>query len=333
MLRAPAPEQATLPDPTPPAAIPVTLLTGFLGAGKTTLLQHVLQHVDPRRICIVENEFGAANIDSEVIETLGPGLVRRLTGCICCAVRTDLVATFQDLAEVCRAQGVDRVVVETTGMAEPAELVPLFRANGPLARGFRLAAVVTVADATHVAVDVENSPVAQSQVAVADLLVLNKRDQVTPEALAAAEGALRAVNPLARLFVTAHGACPAEVFLADAPPAVRIELHAPAGHHHGDIAAHLVVDEGPHDLRRVRAWVRSILKRHGDDFLRTKGFVHARRARRVLLQSVRGHIEMRSFGTFEPPDPPRTRLVVIGVGLDPSALDAGLRGCRFPPVQ
>jgi len=311
------------------ASIPVTLLTGFLGAGKTTLLQSVLTRVDARRICVVENEFGAANIDSEVIETLGPGLVRRLTGCICCAVRTDLVATFQDLAQVCHAQGVERVVVETTGMAEPAELVPLFRRNGPIAEGFRLAGVVTVADAVHVAVDVENSPVAQSQVAVADLLVLNKRDQVTPAALQAAEFALHSVNPLARRLTTEHGLCPPEVFFAEVPPGLRLWPAGAEGHHHGDVAAHLITDEGPHDLRRIRTWLRRVLKRHGDDFLRTKGFVHASGARRVLLQSVRAHLESRPFSPFAPGEPPRTQLVMIGVGLDPISLGEGLRGCRL----
>jgi G3E family GTPase len=310
------------------ASIPVTLLTGFLGAGKTTLLQHVLTHVDARRICVVENEFGAANIDSEVIETLGPGLVRRLTGCICCAVRTDLVATFRDLAQVCHAQGVERVVVETTGMAEPAELVPLFRRHGPIAEGFRLAGVVTVADAAHVAIDVENSPVAQSQVAVADLLVLNKRDRVSPTSLAAAERALRAVNPLARLITTERGVCAPDDFFAETAPGLRVWPVGNTGHSHGDLAAHLIEDEGPHDLRRIRSWLRRVLKKHGDDFVRTKGFVHAGRARRVLLQGVRSHLESTPFGVFRPGDAAATRLVLIGVGLDPVSLREGLRACR-----
>lgn len=334
MLAGPTLEQDSVSAPpvAPPLApLPVTLLTGFLGAGKTTLLRHVLTEAGAARICVVENEFGAANIDSEIVETLGPGLVRRLNGCICCAIRTDLVATFRDLAEVCRAQGVDRVIVETTGMAEPAELVPLFRPGGPVGPTFRLASVVTVADALHVAVDLMNSPIAQSQIAVADLLVLNKADLVSAAHLADASRALRATNPLARLHVTQHGHCPAELVLGDAPPALRV-LPPDQPHSHGDLRTHLAVDPGPHDLRRLRAWLRSFHRAHRDDLLRCKGFVHASRGRRVLLQGVRERTVTEPFGRFPEGETPETRLVFIGLSLDPDTLDTCLERCRIPPV-
>lgn len=331
---------------TPPTRpIPVTLLTGFLGAGKTTVLRHVLNVGGAERICVVENEFGAANIDSEIVETLGPGLVRRLNGCICCAVKTDLVATFADLAAVCRAQGVERVVVETTGMAEPAELVPLFRAGGaversaaaggpagPLGAAFRLASVVTVVDTTHIATDLANSPIAQSQVAVADLLILTKSDLVSPAHLLAAMAAVQGVNPLADRLVAVNGVCTPSLFFSDAAPALRV-LPPVTSHAHGDIAAHLLTDAGPHDLRRLREFFSRFTREHRDDLLRCKGFVHASRGRRVLLQGVRERFSYEPFGRFPPGDLAQTRLVLIGLSLDRAALQKGLEECATHDVR
>ena len=310
----------------------MTLLTGFLGAGKTTILRHVLNEGGAARICVVENEFGAANIDSEIVETLGPGLVRRLNGCICCAVKTDLVATFTDLAAVCRAQGVERVVVETTGMAEPAELVPLFRAGGPIGAAFRLAAVVTVADATHIAVELENSPIAQSQVAVADLLVLTKTDLVSSAHAFRADSALQGANPLAERIAAVNGACSPALFFADAAPTFRI-LPAAGPHAHGDVGSHVITDAGPHDLRRLRGFLSRFTRDHRDDLLRCKGFVHASRGRRVLLQGVRERFSTEAFGRFSSAEARQTQLVFIGLSLDETALRKGLEACRIRDVR
>lgn len=310
---------------------PVTVLTGFLGAGKTTLLRHVLRHIDAERVVVVENEFGAARIDTELLDEIAPGMVRTVLGCICCAVQGDLRHTFRSLVAA-RAAGTinfDRVLLETTGMAEPGAIVETFCGDDDVAAAFRVDAVVTVADARQIRVDLANSPTAQAQVALADVLVVSKTDLVTPEVAAEVEAQLAAANPMATRIRALHGQVdPAQVLDLDAFSRVRL---VPAARHvHEDFTSVVLTDPGPHDLRRVRAWIRRLARARPYDLYRYKGLVHTGRRppRRVVLQGVHDLFSLEAARAWRVDEVPATTLVLIGVHLDGAQLQAELEATR-----
>ena len=151
--------------------LPVTVLTGALGAGKTTLLNHLL-HQSDLKLAVIVNEFGDAGIDGALIDSGAEDLVELSSGCICCVVRADLIRTLRGLRQ--RVAGLDGVVIETTGLANPAPVIQTFLADQMLAAAFRIDTVVTVVDALHITTQLQHSEDAAAQVALADLLVLNK---------------------------------------------------------------------------------------------------------------------------------------------------------------
>ncbi len=307
---------------------PVTLLTGFLGAGKTTLLRRVLREIGGDRVVVVENEFGAANIDSEFIEEVAPGMVRAVNGCICCAVAVDLTHTFEALLDA-QAEGTvafDRVLLETTGMAEPGTLAETFFRDDRVGRGFRLDAIITVVDTRRIRVDAGNSPVAQAQLAMADVLVLNKLDLI--DDVDDVARFTHAANPLATQHRTVHADLPAAAILdLDAFHADRLPRQA--HHTHDELASVYLEDEGPHDIRRVRAWLRRLVYDRPDDLYRYKGIVAAAgRPRRVALQGVHDLFMLEDQRPWRDGEMASTRLVFIGRDLDADELLEGLRSTR-----
>jgi len=182
------------------AQIPVTVLTGYLGSGKTTLLNRILSEDHGKRYAVIVNEFGEIGIDNDLIVESDEEIYEMNNGCVCCTVRGDLVRVVEGLTR--RPGRFDAIIVETTGLADPAPVAQTFFMDDDVRAKTRLDAVVALVDAKHLPLRLKDSKEAADQIAFADVIVLNKTDLVTPDELAQVETAVRAINPYARIHKT-----------------------------------------------------------------------------------------------------------------------------------
>ncbi len=173
--------------------IPVTVLTGYLGAGKTTLLNRILTEPHGQKFAVIVNEFGEIGIDNELVVGADEEVFEMNNGCICCTVRGDLIRIMENLMR--RKDKFDAIIVETTGLADPAPVAQTFFMDQDVQDAARLDAVVTVADAMWLKDRLKDAPEAKNQIAFADVILLNKTDLVTPEQLREVEARIRAINP------------------------------------------------------------------------------------------------------------------------------------------
>ncbi|MDP1579437.1 MAG: GTP-binding protein [Candidatus Didemnitutus sp.] len=182
------------------APIPVTVLTGFLGAGKTTLLNRILTEQHGRKIAVIENEFGEVGVDNQLVIQGDEEILEMNNGCICCTVRGDLIRILGRLMK--RKDRLDAILIETTGLANPAPVAQTFFTDPEMKEQFRLDAIVTLVDAKHVLLHLDNAPEVLKQIAFADVILLNKTDLVAPAELDALESRLRRLNAVAKVHRT-----------------------------------------------------------------------------------------------------------------------------------
>jgi len=318
---------------------PAVILTGFLGAGKTTLLNRILTADHGRRIAVIVNEFGEVGIDHDLLISSDQQIVQMNNGCICCTVRGDLLRSLFELLE--HKDDFDTLVIETTGLAEPAPVAQTFMVDERIRSEFALSGVVTLVDAMHVRGQLEHSVEAREQIAFADLILLNKTDLATPEELDSIETDLRHLNRIATVVRTKQseldvaslfdiGAADLEQRLDRARPS-----HGHAHHHHtDDIETVCIVEPEPLDGLRLSQWFRNVITQYGANILRMKGILNLRGdPDRFIFQGVHMMFEGKPGPRWRDGEERVNRLVFIGRGLDEEAIVQGFKECLRGPAD
>lgn len=339
------PKLDNAPAPVLPARVPVTVLTGFLGSGKTTLLNRLLSLHDLRGTAVIINEFGAVGLDHDLVAHTDEQMVLLSNGCICCTIRGDLVGALDRLAADPSAQAghLKHVVLETTGLADPAPILHTLMGDARLAANWRLAGVATTVDAVNGSSTLDRQPEAVKQVAVADRLLLTKTDLVDAATLAPLRERLRRINPVAELGEGADTALQALQGLLDASP-VNPELAAIAGNrayafspvpgadhdpnrHDDHIRSYALVRDTPLPREGLFAWLDMVARMRGDDLLRVKGLVHLDDSpdRPLVIHGVQHVFHPPEWLPAWPSDDRRTRIVFITRDIDPDAIEETLR--------
>ena len=313
--------------------IPVTVLTGYLGAGKTTLLNRVLSEEHGKKYAVIVNEFGEIGIDNELIVNADEEVFEMNNGCICCTVRGDLIRIIGNLLK--RKDRFDGILIETTGLADPAPVAQTFFIDDEVQEKAKLDSIVTVADAKNLVARLEDSHEAAEQIAFADIILLNKVDLVSAEDLARLETRIRAINPTAVIHRTERCAIPVDEILdRGAFDLDRILVVEPAfltedDHEHDDAVTSIALKtDRAIDINRFNAWISSLLRTSGQDLLRSKGILDVRGSpRRFVFQAVHMLAEGDEGKPWMPEEKRESKLVFIGRNLDIAKLRSGFEAC------
>ncbi|MBS0986007.1 MULTISPECIES: CobW family GTP-binding protein [Acetobacter] len=322
-------------SPTSDALVPVTVLTGFLGAGKTTMLNHILTAQHGRKYAVVVNEYGELGIDNDLVVDTDEEVFEMNNGCICCTVRGDLIRILTSLMK--RRGKFDGIIIETTGLADPAPVAQTFFADEDVRSKTRLDAVVTVIDAMNIEQTLKESPEAHQQVAFADVLILNKTDLADEAQLEAVEKTLKSINSIAPVHRTKKG----NVELTDVLDQGGFDLERvlknmpeflehPEHKHEADISSVSLSLKTPLDANKFQLWISALLQEKGADMLRTKGILNFEgQPDRFAFQAVHMMADGDSIGPWKENEPRESRLVFIGRNLNRPQLRRGFESCAI----
>jgi G3E family GTPase len=346
--------------PQSPEKIPVTVLTGYLGAGKTTLLNRILSEPHGKKYAVIVNEFGEIGIDNDLVVNADEEVFEMNNGCICCTVRGDLVRIIDGLMR--RKGKFDAIIVETTGLADPAPVAQTFFMDENVGAKTRLDAVVTVADAKWLKDRLKDAPEAKNQIAFADVILINKTDLVQPEELREVEARIRGINPYATLHrterskiaidqVLGRNAFDLDRILDIEPQFLEADDHDhdhDHHHHHGDHDGHDHHHHGgglkhyhDEDMQSVSLrsdkplnpdkffpWVQDLVAKDGPSILRCKGILSFRDdPERFVFQGVHMILDGDHQRPWKDGEERSSRIVFIGRNLPEEKIRAGFEAC------
>jgi G3E family GTPase len=341
-----------MPTAPSPDKIPVTVLTGYLGAGKTTLLNRILSEPHGKKFAVIVNEFGEIGIDNELVVNADEEVFEMNNGCICCTVRGDLVRIIDGLMR--RKGKFDAIIVETTGLADPAPVAQTFFMDEAVGTKTKLDAVVTVADAKWLADRLKDAPEAKNQIAFADVILINKTDLVAPDELRELEGRIRGLNPYARLHrteraqidineVLGRNAFDLDRILEIEPSFLEADEHHDHGHdhdhhhHHGNGLKHYHDEEmqsvslktdKPLNPDKFFPWVQDLVAKEGPNILRCKGILSFKDdPERFVFQGVHMILDGDHQRPWRADEARGSRIVFIGRNLPEDKIRQGFESC------
>jgi G3E family GTPase len=341
----------------PPSSdkIPVTVLTGYLGAGKTTLLNRILSEPHGKKYAVVVNEFGEIGIDNDLVVGADEEVFEMNNGCICCTVRGDLVRILDGLMR--RKGKFDGIIVETTGLADPAPVAQTFFVDENVGRKTRLDAVVTVADAKWLKDRLQDAPEAKNQIAFADVILINKTDLVSAAELDEVEARIRGINRYAKVHRTERAQVPLnEVLSRNAFDLERIlhlepeflegdghdhdhghgDGHDHGPHHHGGLKHYhdeemqsiSLKSDRPLDADKFFPWVQDLVQKEGPNILRCKGILSFKNDdERFVFQGVHMILDGDHQRPWQDGEPRESRIVFIGRKLPEEKIRGGFESC------
>jgi G3E family GTPase len=335
---------------------PVTVLTGYLGAGKTTLLNRILSEPHGKKFAVIVNEFGEVGIDNDLVVNADEEVFEMNNGCVCCTVRGDLIRIIEGLMR--RKGKFDAIIVETTGLADPAPVAQTFFVDEEVGKRTRLDAVVTVADAKWLKDRLKDAPEAKNQIAFADVILLNKTDLVSKEDLEEVEARIRGINPYAKLHRTERAQIALNEVLGrnafDLDRILDIEpdfLHGDGGHHHHDHDHHhhdhdhghhhglkryhdedmqsiSLRTEQPLDPDKFFPWIQNLVATDGPAILRSKGILAFNDdPDRFVFQGVHMILDGDHQRPWQDGEKRESRLVFIGRNMPEEKIREGFAGC------
>jgi G3E family GTPase len=324
-----------------PAMIPVTILTGFLGSGKTTLLKRILSEPHGERVAVIENEFGEESIDNELLfGDTQERIVEMNNGCICCTVRGDLIDMLDTLWKKKASGQIDfeRVIIETTGLAEPGPVAQTFFVDDNVADRYLLDAVVTIVDAKHGPAQLDQHAEAQAQAGFADRLLISKADLVSAEELADLKSRLSRINARAPIQQVNFGQTPLKEILDirgfNLNAVLEIEpsfLDTEAGHDHhhtDDVQSFVFKSDRPFDSDRFETFMSAVSQAYGPQLLRYKGVLYIKgSAHQMVFQGVHMLMGGDRGRPWQPGEPRQSKIVFIGRSLPRDTILKGLEQC------